>query len=42
MNLMMYMRGEPEQLPFLKEIAKVGAEIELGSYGLIGVRLEQD
>lgn len=42
MNLMMCMRGEPEQLPFLEEIAGLGAGIELGSYGLIGIRSEQD
>ena len=42
MNLMICMRGEPEQLPFLPEIAKLGAGIELGSYGLIGIRSERD
>jgi sugar phosphate isomerase/epimerase len=42
MNLMMCMRGEPEQLSFLREIAELGAGIELGSYGLIGIRSEQD
>jgi Sugar phosphate isomerases/epimerases len=42
MNLMMCMRGEGEQLPFLREIAELGAGIELGSYGLIGIRSEQD
>lgn len=36
------MSGEPEQLPFLPEIAELGAGIELGSYGMIGIRSEQD
>ncbi len=39
MNLMICMRGEPEQLPFLTEIAELGAGIELGSYGMIGIAL---
>ncbi|MBN1341243.1 MAG: sugar phosphate isomerase/epimerase [Phycisphaerae bacterium] len=42
MNLMICMRGEPEQLPFLPEIAELGAGIELGSYGLVGIRSERD
>jgi sugar phosphate isomerase/epimerase len=42
MNMMICMRGEPEQLPFLPEIAELGAGIELGSYGLIGVQSERD
>ena len=42
MHLMICMRGEPEQLSFLPEIAELGAGIERGSYGLIGVRSEQD
>jgi len=42
MNLMVCMRGEKEQLPYLPEIAKLGAGIELGSYGLIGIRSELD
>jgi sugar phosphate isomerase/epimerase len=42
MNLMMCLRGEPEQLPFLQEIAELKAGIELGSYGLIGIRSEKD
>jgi sugar phosphate isomerase/epimerase len=42
MNLMMCMRGEPEQIAFLREIAELGAGIELGSYGLMGIRSEQD
>jgi len=42
MNLMICIRGEPEQLPFLTEIAELGAGIELGSYGLVGVRSERD
>ncbi len=42
MNLMICMRGEPEQVPFLPEIAELGAGIELGSYGLVGVGSERD
>lgn len=42
MNLMISIRGEPEQLPFLPEIIKLGAGIELGSYGLIGIRSKRD
>jgi sugar phosphate isomerase/epimerase len=42
MNLMICMRGEPDQLPFLPEIAGLGAGIELGSYGLVGIRSERD
>lgn len=42
MNLMICMRGEPEQIPFLPEIAELGAGIELGSYGLIGIQSERD
>jgi sugar phosphate isomerase/epimerase len=42
MNLMICMRGEAEQLPFLTEIAELGAGIELGSYGLIGIRSDRD
>lgn len=42
MNLMICMHGEPEQLPYLPEIAELGAGIELGSYGLIGVQSERD
>ena len=42
MNLMICMDGEPEQLPFLPEIAGLGAGIELGSYGLVGIRTERD
>jgi hypothetical protein len=38
MNVMMCMAGEPEQLPFLPEIAALGAGIELGSYGLVGIQ----
>ena len=41
MNLMLCLNGEPEQLPFLPEIAELGAGIELGSYGLVGVLSEQ-
>lgn len=42
MNLMICMRGEPEQLPFLTEIAELRAGIELQSYGVVGVQSEQD
>jgi sugar phosphate isomerase/epimerase len=42
MNLMICMSGEPEQLTFLPEIAKLDAGIELGSYGLVGVQSKQD
>jgi hypothetical protein len=42
MNLMICLRGEPEQLPFLPEIAELGAGIELGSYGLVGIQSERD
>jgi sugar phosphate isomerase/epimerase len=42
MNLMICIRGEPEQLPFLPEIAELGAGIELGSYGMIGIQSEWD
>ncbi len=41
MNLMMCMTGEPEQRPFLPEIARLGAGIELGSYGLVGIQSDQ-
>lgn len=42
MNLMICMRGDPEQIAFLPEIAEMGAGIELQSYGMLGVRSEQD
>jgi sugar phosphate isomerase/epimerase len=42
MNLMICMSGEPEQLPFLPEIAELGAGIELGRYGLVGIQSEQN
>lgn len=41
-NLMICLTGEPEQLPYLPEVAALGAGIELGSYGLAGVRSERD
>jgi sugar phosphate isomerase/epimerase len=41
MNLMMCMTGEPEQLPYLPEIADLGAGIELGSYGMVGIRSDR-
>jgi hypothetical protein len=42
MKLMMCMTGEPAELRFLPEIAELGAGLELGSYGMIGIRSEQD
>ncbi len=42
MNLMISLTGEREQLPFVPEIAALGAGIELGSYGLVGIRSERD
>ena len=42
MNLMLCINGEPDQLPFLPEIAALGAGIELGTYGLVGVQSEPD
>jgi sugar phosphate isomerase/epimerase len=42
MNFMICMSGESEQLPFLPEITRLGAGIELGSYGLVGVQSEQN
>jgi len=42
MNWMICMNGEPEQRAFLPEIAELGAGIELGSYGLVGIRSAQD
>lgn len=42
MNLMICMRGEPEQTSFLPEIAALGAGIELGSYGMSGIRSEEE
>ena len=42
MDMMISLRGELEQLPYLPEIAAMGAGIELGSYGLIGIRSLQE
>ena len=42
MNLMLCMHGEAEELPFLPEIAALGAGLELGSYGMMGVRSESN
>lgn len=42
MNLMMCLRGKPEQIPYLPQIADLGAGLELGSYGLEGVRSDRD
>jgi sugar phosphate isomerase/epimerase len=41
-QLMICLRGEPDQLPYLPEIAELGAGIELGSYGMIGIQSERD
>ena len=41
MHLMICLRGEPEQLQYLPEISELGAGIELGSYGLVGVQSAQ-
>jgi sugar phosphate isomerase/epimerase len=41
-RLMLCMNGTPDQILFLPEIAALGAGIELGSYGMRGVRSEQD
>ena len=42
MNLMICMTGEPEMLSYLPAIAALGAGIELGSYGLVGVQSERN
>ena len=42
MQLMICIRGEADQIPFLPKIAELGAGVELGSYGLIGVQSEED
>lgn len=42
MNLMICLRGESEQLPFLQEIAELGSGVELQSYGMVGIRSERD
>ncbi len=41
MNLMICISGEPDQLPFLPEIAGLGAGIELGGYGMSGIQSER-
>ena len=38
MDLMICLSGEPGELQFLPEIAALGAGIELGSYGMVGVQ----
>lgn len=38
MDLMLCLRGEPAHLPFLPAIAALGAGIELGSYGMVGIQ----
>ncbi len=40
MDLMICLTGEPDQWPYLQEIETLGAGIELGSYGLVGVQSE--
>ncbi len=42
MKLMVCMTGEPEELLALPEIADMGAGIELGSLGMVGVRSERE
>lgn len=42
MEFMVSLRGETDQHSYLSEIADLGAGIELGSYGLIGVRSQKD
>lgn len=42
MQIMICLRGDDEQLPYLKEIMELGSGIELGSYGLIGVQSEKE
>lgn len=42
METMISIHGTADQLPFLPEISAIGAGIELGSYGLVGIRSEQD
>jgi sugar phosphate isomerase/epimerase len=42
MNLMICIRGEPDELPFLPEIAELGVGIELHSYGMVGIQSERD
>jgi sugar phosphate isomerase/epimerase len=39
---MICLRGKPEELSYLSEIAKLGAGIEFGSYGIIGIQSEED
>jgi sugar phosphate isomerase/epimerase len=42
MYLMMCIRGEPEQLPYLAKIHELGVGLELQSYGIVGIRSETD
>jgi sugar phosphate isomerase/epimerase len=39
---MICMHGEREQTAYLQEIERLGSGIELGSYGLVGVRSQQE
>ncbi len=41
MDVMICLTGEPDQWPYLPEIEALGAGIELGSYGLVGVQSER-
>ena len=41
-NLMICLRGEAEHLPYLQEITALEAGIELGSYGMVGIKSERD
>lgn len=42
MEFMVCLKGETDQHSYLSEIADLGAGIELGSYGLIGVKSQKD
>ncbi len=39
---MVCLQGEPDQLSFLPEISRLRVGVELGSYGLVGIRSQQD
>jgi sugar phosphate isomerase/epimerase len=42
MEFMICFRGDTEQQAYLSEISNLGAGIELGSYGLVGIKSWQD
>ncbi|MGB9800524.1 MAG: hypothetical protein ACPLUL_10565 [Thermanaerothrix sp.] len=42
MEFMVSLQGETDQHSYLSEIADLGAGIELGSYGLVGVKSQKD